>query len=74
MALCELWMRWAFGADSELDGVPASFGLVVLESRYVVDAIVHYILLGPYGGSLPTITTTSVMWTAAHAYVVRAYK
>lgn len=49
MALWEPWVRWAFGADFDLDldGMVAESGLTVVESRYVVSDIIRYMVLRP---------------------------
>jgi ubiquinone/menaquinone biosynthesis C-methylase UbiE len=47
MRLWEPWVRWAFGADFDLDldGLAATLGLQVVESRPVVADIIRYVEL-----------------------------
>lgn len=49
MRLWEPWVRWAFGADFDLDlnGLAATAGLTVTESRVVVADIIRYVALRP---------------------------
>lgn len=57
MRLWEPWVRWAFGADFDLDlhGLAKSSGLTIIESRPVVADIIHFVTLRPeqppYGGA-----------------------
>ncbi len=47
MGLWEPWVRWAFGADFDIDidGLIRSADLEVLESRYLVSDIIRYVRL-----------------------------
>ncbi len=49
MRLWEPWVRWAFGADFDLDldSMIAGAGLTVVESRHVVSDVVRYVALRP---------------------------